>query len=196
MRPPTAVDVVARAAPAVVDLGTGSGAARAADPEGAAEGPADRHRRRSGHARHGDAAAARPHPDDRGQLRAHSHSRAATWSRRRSRCITSRPAAARPRSTSAASRRCAPAACSSAPTASSRRARAVQKRHREAWLSHLQRTYTRQEGGELPEDVGEGRRLLHARSRDRVAEGRGLRGGSDVAPRQLRGAGGPEVARP
>ena len=41
--------------------------------------------------------------------------------------------------------------------------------------------------------VGEGGRLLHARSRDRTAEGRGLRRGSDLAEGQLRGGRGLEV---
>ena len=58
----------------------------------------------------------------------------------------------------------------------------LQKRHRDAWLEHLQRDAHAPEGRELPEDLGEGRRLLHARSRSRVVEGSGLRSRSDVAP--------------
>ena len=138
-----AVDAVAPTAPAVVDLGTGSGALAAAILQGAAEGAADRHRRRRGDAGGGDAAAARQHRHHRGQLRARAASRAATWSRPRSRCITSIPAARRRRSTSDASPRCATAACWSAPIASWPRAASCSKRHREAWLEHLQKKYTR-----------------------------------------------------
>ena len=43
-----------------------------------------------------------------------------------------------------------------------------------------------EESGAIPAHVGEGRRLLHARSRARIIEGRGLLGRSDVAERQLR----------
>ena len=51
----------------------------------------------------------------------------------------------------------------------------VQQHHRQAWLSHLKRNYSREKGRKLSAHVGEGRRLLHARSGDRAAEGRRLR---------------------
>ena len=81
-------------------------------------------------------------------------------------------------------RHCDRAACSSAPIAISHRAPYCRNRDREAWLNHLAHLLSR--GGELPEDVGEGRRLLLAGSRDRTANGSGLCCGSDVAPQPSR----------
>ncbi len=71
---------------------------------------------------------------------------------------------------------------------------ALQKHHRNAWLAHLQKKYTRKKSENFLTHVGQGGRLFHARSRGGLAEGGGLLRRGDVAKGQLRRRRRTEVA--
>ena len=170
-----AVDMVARAIPTVVDLGTGSGtlAERILEvrPKARLIGiDAD-----PVNARHGDAPPARPDPDHRGQLRAGSHSPL--------RCGVGlvRPAShpdqpPQSRALQALLFVAPPGGMLVSADCYLASSTIVQKHDREAWLSHLQRAYTRRKAQQFLKTWAKEDVYFTLDREIEIVEGRRLRG--------------------